>query len=70
MYRNGILRENKFCFHGTLAIQSSSLNDDVDDMSSSESLCPGGGGAPSGAGASGFLKRAHQQNITTCLNIP
>ena len=39
-------------------IQSSSLNDDVDDMSSSESLCPGGGGAPSGAGASGFLKKS------------
>jgi len=46
-----------------MAIQSSSLNDDVDDMSSSESLCPGGGGAPSGAGASGFLKKAYQQNM-------
>ena len=45
------------------AIQSSSLNDDVDDMSSSESLCPGGGGAPSGAGASGFLKKAYQKNM-------
>lgn len=43
--------------YGTLAIQSSSLNDDVDDMSSSESLCPGSGGPPSGAGASGFLKK-------------
>lgn len=56
--------------NGTLAIQSSSLNDDVDDMSSSESLCPGGGGPPSGAGASGFLKIAYQQNMTTSLNIP
>jgi len=26
-------------------------------MSSSESVCPGGAGAPSGAGASGFLKK-------------
>ena len=55
--------------HGSLMLQSSSLNEDVDDISSSESLSAGGGAAPSGAGASGFLKRVLQQNVIMLLNI-
>ena len=49
-------------FHGPLVLQSSSLlNEDVEDISASESLCWGAGEEPSGAGASGFLKRVSQK---------